>query len=110
VTFIEKGGLESSFPQVAGLGVPLIEVLRVIAVNPLKCATQRKFIFGNGDEMNVIVHQAVSPNSDHVFDALRSEHSDICVAIYVIQKDICLSIAALRDMVWISWQGNSMRS
>jgi hypothetical protein len=57
--------------------------------------------------MSVIVHQAVSPNSDGVFDALRSEHSDIRVAIDVIRKEICFPIAALRDMVWISWQGNS---
>jgi hypothetical protein len=57
--------------------------------------------------MNMIVHQTIGPNSDGLFNASLNEHLDIDVPIPIVQEDVRFPIAALRDMVWISWQGNS---
>jgi hypothetical protein len=65
---------------------------------------------GNGDKVNMIRHQAVSPNPNGMFDALLGQHFEVCVAIDIIQEHVRFPISALRDVVWIFWQGNSMGS
>jgi hypothetical protein len=70
VAFIEYCCVELSLPKMTGFGVPQIEILRIVAIDPLKCATQRMLKPGNGDEMNMIGHHAVSPNPNRMFDAL----------------------------------------
>ena len=66
-------------------------------------------MFRYGDEVNMIVHEAVSPDPNELLDALFREHFDINAAIAVVHEDVRFPITTLRDMVGVSRQSNSMR-
>jgi hypothetical protein len=53
-----------------GFGVPQIEILCIVAIDPVKCTAQRMLKPGNGDKVNMICHHAVSPNPNGMFEAL----------------------------------------
>src|SRR5712671_274997 len=108
--FIQNGGLESPLPQMAGFGMSEIEINPIAAMNTLKRTAQGILPFRNDDEMNMIVHQAIGPDSKGVFDALLDEHLHIGAAIDVIKEHIRFTVSALCHMVWVSSQCDTSRS
>ena len=58
--FVERAGIETSLPDMAGGGMTCVPIGGVASVSVLKSSRQRFGGAGEGDQVNVIGHQAVA--------------------------------------------------
>ena len=71
----------------------------VVGVDPLEHAGQRAFVVRDGDEVDVIRHQAVGKDRDSVVDREFTQEVEVEQAVLVAVKDLLSIVSALRDMM-----------
>ena len=64
--------------------------------------SQTSFILRNGNQVDMIWHQTVTPNLDLVFPAPFRHQIEISKIILRIEKYLLPTIAALGDLMWVA--------
>jgi len=64
VRIVERARVETILPHVSSLSAPQVEPARIVIVSPAQCARQPIPRFRNGQDVDVIVHEAVPGNAD----------------------------------------------
>jgi hypothetical protein len=80
-----------------------MQAVNVLRVNPMCSADRVSQGIGSprdGDEMDVIVHQAIAEDGDAVAGALVSEESQVCAAVVIDEEDVLAIVAPLGEMMW----------
>jgi hypothetical protein len=93
-------GVKAILPEMAAASVQAVDVLRV---NPMCSADRPGEGIGSsrdGDEMDVIVHQAVAEDGDAVAGALVGEELQVGAAVVIDEEDVLAIVAPLREMMW----------
>jgi len=84
--------------------------MRILPIDFTNTFGQAPSFFGNGNEMNMIVHQAISPVNDARFLPLILEQLDVKTLIAVAEKYILPPIPSLDDVMWTIWNYDSRKS
>lgn len=99
VVFIEGGGKKAILPEVAGSFVEAVDVSRVEVVGSADGAGQGVDSRGDGDQVDVVAHQAIAEDREAVEVALRFEQREVNLSILIDEKDVLPVIAPLGNMV-----------
>ena len=79
-----------------------VEIARVLAKNPVQGFTQRSLPVRNGNVMDVVVHQGIGPDANVIGKALAFAEFEVNAAIRVVEENIRLSIAAVRNVIGVT--------
>lgn len=99
VPLIECAGIEPLLPQMPGTATARIEIEGVAAMGAAHGDRERGRFGRRGDKVYVIVHQAVSKNSEAGLFRVGGEHVEIRATISVGEENALAIYAALGDVV-----------
>ena len=107
VLFVHYGNLWPALPKVAGEAVLRVEVSCVRGVRILQGLRQAAFRPWNGDKVNVIGHQCITPNAHVSAGARLLEYAHVNQEIGVVMKHGILTHTPLSDVMSIVWNNAS---
>ena len=107
VPLVQDARKEAPLPQVARRVALAVEILGVEHVDGVEEPGQRLLPAGNGDQVDVIRHQAVGPDVEAVPGAEVGEQLQVSVVIARIGEDGLPVISPLRDVVGITNRNGS---
>jgi hypothetical protein len=79
-----------------------IEIPCILSKNTMEGLAEGAISVWNRDVVDVVPHQRVSPDSNVVMETLGSEKLQVYVPIDVVEKDICLSVSAMHDVIGVT--------
>ena len=74
---VKRTGGKALLPEVSAAAVAAVEPLRILAVSLAQATGEGIGPFGDGDEVDVVRHEAVSQQGYAVLGALRAEEVEI---------------------------------
>src|ERR1035441_9227707 len=76
-----------------------IRISRVIAVGASEDARQTSLALRDHHEVNVIAHEAVTPDAQAVARGVIEKRVEVYLAVAVCEEDVVASVAALGDVM-----------
>jgi len=77
----------------------LVQPARVLAVQPSEGLGERRRPLGNGDQMDVVRHQAVAEQAHAGAGGVGAQQSAVAVAVVNVEGGLLAVVAPLREMV-----------
>ena len=102
VAVVENGRIEPALPEVAVAVFLVVKILRIAHVESVQGFGQGIGIPGDTDILDMVAHQAVSPDRESEFGQAFAEHVEVAAVVGVLLEDRLAVVAALEDMVRIS--------
>jgi hypothetical protein len=99
MTLIQDTGLEATLPEMPSLNVSSVEVERKRAVNPLKRSTKRSVRSRHSNMVDVVIHQAVCPDSNFLGRTIFDEQLHVDNAVCVVQEHCRFTVASLCQVI-----------
>jgi hypothetical protein len=78
-----------------------VEVLSIPHMGDTKGFGECIFSSRNGDEMHVVIHQAIRQQREMIFRTVDIDPGEILKAIFIILEDNLPSISPLSDVIWM---------
>ena len=91
----------------ARLRAPNVVPSRVIVVRATEYPRQAILVVGNGDDVDVVGHQAVPGDGDLIFLAVLPEQVQIQLTVAVVQENVLPAIASLCNVMPTTWNHDS---
>ena len=110
MALIESAGVETVLPEMAAAFVAAVGVLGVKEVGSAQSASQRIGRAGDGDEVNMVAHQAITEDVKVVLAALVAQEFEVDAPVLIVQEHILAVIAALGDVVGDTGDNNTCDS
>ena len=109
VLVVQRNGVEARLPEVPHASQSEVQATCVVAVNALHGARQTVLIMRDSDKMDMIVHQAVSFESDPVMRQELRQQVQVEAPVFVAKEDRLPVIPALRNVMRGSWNNTALR-
>jgi hypothetical protein len=110
VGLVENRRFESSLKHMADFLIFGIEITCIFPENAMEDFTQSAIPIGNRDVVDMVVHQCIGPDPNTVVETLRFEELEIDATVGIVEKDICLSVSAMHNVIGVSGKEIAMRS
>lgn len=107
VGFGEGAGVEAVLPEVAGAVAAGIDHLGVAAVGAAEEDGEGVLVFGDGDEVDVIGHEAEGEEADAGVWEVGGEEVEVDAAVGLGEEDVLVVGAALGDVVGAAWEDDA---
>jgi len=99
MTLIQDAGEKPSLPKVPLRLSLLIVILGILHVNGVKCSGKGISSGGHADKVDMIWHEAISPDFEAVLPGIQGELLHIVGVIIRIAENTLAVITTLRDVV-----------
>jgi len=96
---VHRARMEAALPQVSCAAMQLVYALREDEVRAPDGEVKRIVTRGNGNEVNVVGHQAIAEDAHVMLAALRPQNVEIGNAVIVHKKHVLPVVPALGNMV-----------
>ncbi len=104
---LQRAGEKAVLPQVSTPVLAAVQFERILRVGLPDGEGERILALGNGDQVNVIRHQAPSENTDAVTLRLEMQELQIEGTVVIGKEDVLPVIAALGNVVGCSGKNES---
>jgi hypothetical protein len=78
-----------------------VEVLSIPHMGDTKGFGECIFSPRNGDEMHVVIHQAIRQQREMIFRRVDIDPRELLKAVFIILEDSLPSTSSLSDMIWM---------
>jgi hypothetical protein len=102
IRIVESRRLEPSLKHMTDLLISGIEIPCILSENAMENFADGAIPVWNRDVMDVVPHQRVSPDPNVMIETLGPEKFEVDVAIGVVEKDVCLSVSAMHDVIGVT--------
>ena len=107
VGFGEGARVEAVLPEVSGAAAAGIDHLGVAAVGAAEEDGEGVFAVGDGDEVDVVGHEAVGEEADAGVGEVGGEEVEVDTAVGLGEEDVLVVGAALGDVVGATWEDDA---
>src|ERR1039457_3702106 len=99
VPIVHGAGEEAVLPHMAGFTAPQVQPPRVVHVRPAQALSQRGLRGRNGDQMNMVPHEAIADDTYPASAGVGGQPMEGQGVIGVFEEDALAAVAALRDVM-----------
>jgi hypothetical protein len=98
---------EPPLPEVAGHMLFGVKILRIAHVQGVEATGERSFGFGDTDEVDVILHQAIGPDLDGIAVGAFPQQGKVAPEIGLLLKDPLTVVPLLGNLVRVADDGGT---
>src|ERR1035438_3678768 len=99
VPIVHGAGKETVLPHMAGFTAPQVQPPRIVHVRPAQALSQRGLRGRNGDQMNMVPHEAIADDTSRASAGVVGQQLEVQGVIGVFEEDALAAVAALRDVM-----------